>query len=263
MNRLFLRALRRRVFSSAGVLADRFRYRLPTVLVAFPRSGSNFLQRVVETSSGLTCQSLYALPHRNPEALFNVKSHALSYAHLLDESTRLVGNTDAPAKIIVLQRDPRDVVISFYEFVQARKKIDVSQEEFFHHICFFWATYLSKDRVLERTVELEPLSIADAIQRHVRNWFEQPVFEGEILRVHYERLVTDPQTEFERIFRFLELDCALAQNSLGEMVSQYSKTNRSRGVPLGWRNKTGQYSVLLSIVNNSIAPTIRFLGYEL
>jgi hypothetical protein len=240
----------------------RFQYRVPTYLIAFPRSGSNFLQQVIESSSGLTCRSLYAVPHDAPHKVLNFKSHALSYAHLLDEVTRLVGPVDAPEKIIVLQRDPRDVMISFYEFVQTRKEIAVPQEDFFHHICFFWTAFVDKDRILERRVELAPLSIAEAYRRHVQKWFVQPDFEGNVLRVRYERLVEAPEVEFDRIFRYLELDCELARDSLDVMVSQYSKTSWQRGRPSRWRQYMDRYPALLSAVNDYASEEIRLLGYD-
>lgn len=239
-----------------------FQYRLPTYLVAFPRSGTNFLQGVLEASSGLQCRSLYALPHTAPTEIFNFKSHALSYTYLVDEVRRLICEMDKPEKVILLQRDPRDVIVSFYEFVQARKDVPLAQNTFLNETCFFWATFLDKDRTLDRRVELAPLSVAEAYRRHVNEWYVAPPPDISILRLRFEDLVTDPASEFARVFDFLNLDCSLSTDSLSAKVSQYSTTDRERGEPYGWRQNVEYYPNLLAKINATMAREIRLLGYD-
>ena len=82
-------------------------------LVSYPRSGSNFFQEVMKTKFHISSRSLYG---DNPQdsTIRNLKSHAISYEYLKDECSFILGDQSSPNRIIVLFRDPRDVMISFF-----------------------------------------------------------------------------------------------------------------------------------------------------
>lgn len=238
-------------------------YSLPTYLISYPRSGSNFLQSVLSKSSGLCCKSIYALPHNYSEHILSLKSHAISYKYLLDESKRLVHTDNLPSKIILLFRDPRDVMISFYEFVLKRKNTKISQKEFLENVCYFYATYEGKDTSpLERQVEYSPLNVAEGYIKHIYNWFVKKPENLDCLVVKFEDLILSPYTEFKRIFDFLELDCSLATEQLKVKVSQYSDSKRQRGKAYEWVNCQDEYSKLLNRVNTLFHSEIKILGYD-
>lgn len=240
----------------------KFSYHLPSYLISYPRSGSNFLQSVLEASSNIRCRSIYRYPRVDPHRMLSLKSHSLSYQYLLDEISRLVPDSPFPEKLILLHRDPRDVMISLYEFVQVRKGIRINQSEFLDDVDFFYATFQDRDMTLHRGVEYSPISIAESYQKYVHNWFVNKPGDQECLPVAFEDLVLSPRDAFQRIFDFLELDCSLAEERLVVKVSQYSQEDRPRGKVGSWRVCQDKYLDLISAVNTSIQTEIRLLGYE-
>jgi len=236
-------------------------YSLPSYLVGFPRSGTNFLQSVLEGSSGLLCRSLYGPPKVNQNNILSLKSHTPSYEFLLDEIGRFVPEFGTPDKFILIIRDPRDVFISFYEFVQSTKGLSITQSEFIYEVCYFFATFEDRHKVNSRKLEFAPLSIFDAYKKHIDSWFVNRPPSMDCHVVKYEDLVLSPESEFQRIFDFLNLDCSLEKEKLKLKVSQYSTTSRKRGVIGGWRDCQDEYDELISSVNNSLKKEITILGY--
>jgi len=241
---------------------QRISYSLPTFLVSFPRSGSNFVQSILEGSSGLRCRSIYAGHHDSPLCVLSFKSHATSYEYLLDEIERLLSSVSEPSKLILLHRDPRDVMISFYEYAQMQKNAQIEQSEFVNNYDYFLAAPI--DRECLRKVDYSPLNVSQAYQKHVMNWFSGPLPAIDYIAVRYEDLVHEPQGEFQRIFDFLELRCPLAEHLLGVKVSLYSSSRRSRGQACGWKNvdTSRYYDELLREVNHVLQDEIIALGYQ-
>ncbi len=240
--------------------ASKLKYALPTFLVSFPRSGSNFLQSVLQSSSGFVCQSIYA-PLREPSAVtLSVKSHATSLEYLMDEIYRFIPEIARPSKVLLLQRDPRDVMISFYEYVKVMRGLEISQSEFLDKCSFFYAATIDKE--FKRRVDTGPLNIRDAYRKHVDNWFMKVPNDLDCLVVKYEDLVISPDAEFKRIFEFLELDCPILSAALRVKVSLYSNDGRQRGRAGGWQDNKTQYSTLLEYVHRYFLSEIRYLGYE-
>ena len=237
-------------------------YSLPSYLVGFPRSGTNFLQSVLEGSSGLLCRSLYGPPKTKQNNILSLKSHTPSYEFLLDEIGRFAPDFGTPDKFILIIRDPRDVFISFYEFVQSTKGLSITQSEFIHEVCYFFSTFEDRHKVNSRKLEFAPLSIFDAYKKHIDSWLinRPPSIDCHIVK--YEDLVLSPESEFQRIFNYLNLDCSLEKERLKLKVSQYSKTSRKRGVIAGWRNCQDEYGVLISSINNELKKEIKILGYS-
>ena len=237
-----------------------FNYSLPMVVVSYPRSGSNFLQNVLEVSSGLSQRSLY-IPERNMRELcdYGLKSHAISSDWLADEFSRTTINYKYPEKIIYIYRDPRDVMISFYEFVRHRKRIALDQANFLKKVSYIYATYIDKDPVLDRKNSVEPMSVLDAYRLHYKNWMLRSPSSSYYI-VKYEDLMTSPEVAFQNIFDFLDLKCSLSAEVLGRKVSQYDDANRKRGV-FGWKNNLEKYRAIISSVEEELAEEIKYLTY--
>lgn len=238
-------------------------YSLPSYLISFPRSGSNFLQHVLESSSGMLCHSLYGNTKCDPSEVLCFKSHAISLPYLTDEVNRLISTASRPNKFLLLQRDPRDVMISFYEFAQKRKDISIPQGEFLDRVAFHYVlSHGTRIQTWRRKVEIAPLSIADAYRRHVEQWFINIPPGLDCLTVRYESLVRTPHTEYGRIFRFLGLSCQLAEYAIQERVRQFSRNKRERGVAHGWTKCESIYGELISQVNDKLQTEIKALGYS-
>jgi len=244
-------------------------YSLPGYVVSFPRSGSNFLQNVLEQSSGMACRSRYARLRINPCEYLTLKSHAISPA-MLNEEIRLQGlrKADTPSKIIWLIRDPRDVMISFYEYTQSERGVAISQDDFLAKVDYHWATFAHMQQpvpyllTFPRRAAVEPLSVGEAFSAFRRNWSEHARRTGEVLQVRYEDLVDRPRETFATVFQYLELDCPLAEESLGDRVSLYSSERRPRGVAYGWRRHDARYRTLLDTVERVLGEEIVHLRYD-
>lgn len=236
-------------------------YLLPAVVLSYPRAGSNFLQSVLQGSSGFWCQSIYAPFSEIPDSTLTVKSHSPSPKYFEDEWQRLLPGRPLPAKIIRLQRDPRDVLVSFIEYTESKRKTVVRQEEFLNEVDYFYASTIDRD--FKRSVYKNGMTVAQAFREHVRTWYaESPPDCYEILPVRYEDLVLEPQETFKKIFDFLNLDCELAEKFLRVKVSLYSDTGRPRAQIQGWRKNLERYGTLLQMVQEELAEEIRLLGYE-
>lgn len=236
-------------------------YLLPAVVLSYPRAGSNFLQSVLQGSSGLRCQSIYSPFREDPNITLSVKSHSPSPAYFEDEWHRLLPDRPLPAKILRLQRDPRDVLISFLEYTEANRKTAIRQEEFLNNVDYFYASTVDRDFL--RSLYKQGMTVAEAFKEHVRTWYvETPPDYCEILPVRYEDLVLEPRETFTKIFDFLNLDCELAEKFLRVKVSLYSDTGRPRAQIQGWRKNLERYGTLLQMVHEELAEEIRCLGYE-
>lgn len=236
-------------------------YLLPAIVLSYPRAGSNFLQSVLQGSSGFRCQSIYGEIKEGADVTLTVKSHSPSPAYFEDEWRRFLPDRPLPSKIIRLQRDPRDVLISFIEYTEANRKTAIRQEEFLNHVDYFYASTVDRDFL--RAHYKQGMTVAEAFQEHVRTWYaESPPDCYEILPVRYEDLVLEPHETFKRIFDFLNLDCELAEKFLKVKVSLYSDTGRQRGRIQGWRDNFDRYGILIRMIQEQLADEIRFLGYE-
>jgi hypothetical protein len=242
---------------------ENFSYSLPSYLISYPRSGSNFLQSVLSGSAGIPSKSIYSFPHNKAHLTLSMKAHSLSYDHLIDEINRLVPGSKFSNKLIVLQRDPRDVMISFFEFLLYKKEIQIPQADFLNNVCYFYATFKPQHLALDRKVEIAPTSIIDSYRKFVNNWIANPPNNVNILLVKFENLVLNPESEFQGIFDFLELDCLLNSEQLKVKVSQYHYTDRPRATIGGWKLMQHKYSELISMTNELLHSELVLMGYEI
>jgi hypothetical protein len=235
-------------------------YSLPAVVVSFPRTGSNYLQSILMHSSGTHNISIYS---QNPSAfapLLSVKSHALSPEYLQDEYERIMEREYLPEKILLIKRDPRDVMISFYEYTQKQRGVHIDQNDFLEEVCFFYASTI--DKLNSRRVETAPLNIVDTYKKHIRQWFSERPEGLDVLELCYEDLVEKSEKTFERALRYLELDVPVAKEFLGVKVSLYSEEDRNRGIAYGWQHTGKHYASLVKKVESLLADEIKFLGYS-
>lgn len=236
-------------------------YLLPAVVLSYPRAGSNFLQSVLQGSSGFRCQSIYGELKEGADNTLTVKSHSPSPSYFEHEWRRLIPDRTLPSKIIRLQRDPRDVLISFLEYTEANRKTTIRQEEFLNYVDYFYASTVDRDFL--RAHYKQGLTVAQAFKEHVRTWYQEPLPACyEILPVRYEDLVLEPQKTFQSIFDFLNLDCELADKFLKVKVSLYSDTGRARARTAGWRENMERYGVLIQMIQEQLSEEIQLLGYK-
>ena len=246
---------------------EKLPYALPTYVVGFPRSGTNFLQSVLQGSSGMKCQSMYSNVIEDSNEILSLKSHAFSKASLFDEINRLIPDlsyqsNEQKKKVISIFRDPRDVMPSFYDFVSWRKNASIPQKDFLK-TCYFFATYQERHKMMDRGSEFQSVNIKQAYKKHVANWYRKDNKDIELYTVKYEDLVLCPDIAFKGIFEFLELDCQLAKEMLGRKVAEFSGTARKRGVAYGWKAKMSNYAELIESVNEHLSREITAMGYEI
>lgn len=237
-------------------------FRAPAAVVSYPRSGSNFLQSILTHSSGLNNQSIYGrkVKFTARDFTLSVKSHAPTPEYLAGEFPRKVERPEQPERIILLLRDPRDVMISFYEYTQAQRGVQIPQGTFLTGVCYFYASFIDPES--ERRVERGPLSVLDAYKKHIETWVAQRPAGLSCLEVRYETLQTDPERGFGEVFRYLNLDCPLAKAYLPVKVSQYDETRKDRGTAEAWRKHGEQYRELLDGVEAHLRDEIALLGYR-
>lgn len=242
-----------------------FNFRFPAYLVSFPRSGSNFLQNVIQESTGLFSCSIYSPRPADPNSVFTFKSHALSPSGLKDEIQRYYGRELPLDKIIVLKRDPRDVMCSFFEFVSNRKQVSIPQEDFLDAVSFEFAFDNTPASVLhsKRKVDLQPFSIAQAFAYFAKSWllpFQHQT--DNLLMVSYEDLVLDPKESFQRIFDFLGISDPIKMETLKRPVSRYSDEIRPRGVAAAWKDNP-LHKTLIKATEKALRDLILKLDYPL
>ena len=226
-------------------------------LFSYPRSGSNFVQNVVKSSTGRRARSFGPDPILVPSDFLFFKSHAVCPDSLQDEIHRFIpGREDEvqPERMMLLWRDPRDVMISFYEWTQVHWGIDLEERDFLE-------TY-DRRRPMVGLGRLRGLTVLEAYRLFFKSWHEGTVPDVPRLALRYEQLVNDPEAEFQRIFDFLEIEATLNVASLGRMVSQVSSTRRVRGRPAVWKSEGARYKRLVELIDESLAVEIAALGYD-
>lgn len=229
----------------------------PTFLISPMRCGSNFLANVVCKSSGNQYSSIYdpettPIYENNPNLI--IKSHAPSYLHLLSECGAFIPFMNRlPHKMIVLVRDPRDMFISMYDWMEARLKEEISQESFLDDMKYCYSA-----------PGLGQLSPEDAYKEFIKNWWQVNKHSSvkSVFRIKFEDLVSDKKTMFEEIKTFLNLDFSIEEELFGEKVQQLSEKRSERGSLNSHVLYKKEYEVLIDKVECAMAEEIDILGYE-
>ena len=236
--------------------------------VGLPRSGTNFFQSVLRSVTTQSAESIYS-----GKAAKNLKSHALSPSYLDWEASFFgISKTENPLHWLLV-RDPRDIVISFYDFVLARKNLDIEQDEFLTIDYFFALSYNGSAKADARCEFLQPLTIENAFEAFAKNWLAART-EGtsRVNLVRYETLA-DPQKlplELQSLGLFEGCDNhanmeATAQSLSQTLVSQYSiSPYRRRGQPFCHRfeETRSHYRTLIEETEKRLGGVIEILGYR-
>jgi len=229
----------------------------PTYLISFPRSGSNFVQNVISKSTGTYNYSIYYFRDNSYKKCLTIKSHAPSYLHLVAEVARFIPDEKMPSRFIILWRDPRDIMISFYEFIQRKYNISLTQKEFLS----------SATNYVRLIIGLPPLSILEAYKVFVSSWrSDNKINYGDRARpwieVKYENILKCPEPEFRKIFNFLDVDYKLDRSAIEEKVNLVPDGRSERCVCNSWEIYYKRYEYIINGMSEFLEPEIRALGYE-
>ena len=248
--------------------------RYTSIIVSYPRSGSNFLQQVLSDNSEIKASSLYGNLSA-VRAADNLKSHAISPEYLQDELSIIAGAACKQIRVIALIRDPRDVMISFYSYLLTRNGLSVSQEQFLDIDWFYVLSHSESTRVHIRRCHLTPTSIGDAYKIFVRRWLDlvSNVSSSEIISdliiSKYEDLMNNFDAEAPRLLHFIAGDKTSEKFKdklikTEKLVAKYSEEDRPRAQVSAWRNQVVQsrYAGLLEQVEERFKNEISFLGYD-
>ena len=238
-------------------------YAIPALVASYARCGSNFLQNVLQKSTGLSNRSIYRRSKKTEpgEGVLTVKSHALTPEFMLVEWQRKVDVLPRPERIVLLQRDPRDTIISFLSYAIANGRDDLTQENFLDATGSF---HLDPETSgYPRVNEKVRMTFLESYQMYIRHWFMERPQDLNCHIVRYEDLVNEPRVAFQGVFDFMNLDCALTEDALGEKVSQYSSESGPRGVAQRWVQQADENRVLIERVHETLSEEITQLGYVL
>jgi sulfotransferase family protein len=239
-----------------------------TFLVSFPRSGNTWTRFLV-------CNLI------NPDDPVNFAQLESRIPEIYDVTDRNLRAFPRPRiikshecfdprykKIVYIVRDPRDVLISYYEFQLKRRVIseECSLEEFV-------------PRFMESEIEPKTGSWRD----HVVSWTATRGGQRNFLLLRYEDMIADTQKESTKIASFLGLDSsperiarAVALSSAGRMrklekeqSQQWKETKKTRqdkpfvrkAASGGWKSILSERSV--AQIESAWGDVMRSAGYEL
>ena len=239
-----------------------------TFLVSFPRSGNTWTRFLVcnllDPDHPIT---FAALESRIPE-IYDVPDRILRRF----PRPRIIKSHESfdprYRKIIYIVRDPRDVVVSYYQFQLKRRVIsdDCSLEEFV-------------PRFMESEFEPTTGCWAD----HVLSWLATRHGGSNFLFLRYEDMQQRTQQEATKIARFLALDCTAERVARAvelssahrmrrlekEQAAQWKETRRTRqdkpfvgkAASGGWKSALPETSVRQ--IESAWGNVMEMLGYEL
>ena len=235
-------------------------------LVSYPRSGSNFFQEILKTKYRLGASSLYGDDVQSSNKT-NLKSHAISYAYLKDECNFILGDDEKPHKIITMYRDPRDVMISFFNFFNSYNQGEIAQNDFLSLDWFLVLTRTPNTRTWLRSTHQNPVNIAESYQIFVDSWFvNKNISDNTIMTtLRYDDLVAQPELVVSKALAALNLNCVPAgeSNEATSLVSTISAEDRPRGCAQGWKRDDVymKYKVLIDQVEKRLGDEIAHLSY--
>jgi Sulfotransferase domain len=162
-----------------------------TFLVSFPRSGNTWVRFLVcNLINPDDAVDFARLESRIPE-IYDLTDRALRAF----PRPRILKSHESfdprYKKVIYIVRDPRDVVLSYYEFQLKRRVITES---------------CSLEEFLPRFMESEFEPKTGSWRDHVLSWVATRGGQRNFLLLRYENMLADPEKESTRIAHFLGLD---------------------------------------------------------
>jgi len=210
------------------------------ILCGIPRSGSHWIQNVIEKSAGIKTFDIYKkIPTSADEEINLIKIHARNKFIANTKARLILPPFKFNNKYIYTYRDPRDVIISLYEMYKVLKKQpNLKENEFLR---FY-------DPIGQYRWEIEKW----VIPQH-----------NDVLLVRFEDLKLSPINEFQKIFEYLGLRAQINKETINEIKAATDTKRRPRGALYGWKKTYHQYKELISNINRKLEREIILLNYDL
>ena len=231
-----------------------------TLLASFPRSGSNFVQKTLDQNTrALKSASIYAKGRVSKRQVF-LKSHASNMGLVRNELKTLWDYSGEIHDAFALIRDPRDALISSFDFVTERLGHAIDPADFLGHDYYY--SFFPPDLTPSiRGEDMRPLNILQAYRVWVRHWITKRHAAGTVKLLRYEDLVATPQTAFKPLFEAFDAPMPSALEGLDHKAAQYGDSPRDRAVATGWRSAPALYAPIIETASKNLAPEIAALGY--
>lgn len=231
-----------------------------TILASFPRSGSNFVQKTLDQNTReLKSASIYAKGRVSKRPVF-LKSHASNTGLARNELNALWDYSGEIHDTFALIRDPRDVLISSYDFVTERIERRLDPADFLSHD-YYYSFFPPDITPTIRGEDMRPLNIIQAYRAWVRHWITNRHAAGTVKLLRYEDLVATPQTAFKPLFEAFGAPMPAFLKGLDQETALHGDSPRDRAVAGGWRNAPALYAPIIETVSKNLAPEIEALGY--
>jgi hypothetical protein len=231
-----------------------------TLLASFPRSGSNFVQKTLDQNTKrLKSASIYAQGRVSKQPIF-LKSHANTTGQARNELQALWDYRGEIEETFALTRDPRDVLISSFDFVSHRIGRPVDPEVFLSYD-YYHSFFPPTEAAIIRAQQMRPLNIIQAYRAWVRHWITNRHAAGTVKLLRFEDLVAAPQTAFKPLFETFDQPMPDTLKGLDQKTAQYGDSPSDRAIAGGWRNAPALYAPIIETVSKNLAPEIEAIGY--
>lgn len=175
-------------------------------IIGFPKSGHTWMQNLVahalygnEGEPALPKRVVHLIPDIHHLKFYERHQSPMFFkAHSLPEARF--------KRVIYLLRDGRDVMVSYWHYIQALESREVN--------------------FLRMVQTGEGFFPPVKWHEHVGQWLSNP-FGGEIITVRYEDLKKDAATELERVFAFAKLDVSRPRIERAVTRSSFEKMQRN------------------------------------
>lgn len=231
-----------------------------SLLLSFPRSGSNFVQNVLKQNCpDLLCAGIYRGGHMSAPHIC-LKSHAIDSKAVAHEVQKFWSAAPAPNTQIALLRDPRDMFLSIYDYVAGHRQTPTDPDKALD-LDFFW--FFFPPHVLQHLRQgqhAHAFTVANAYASWLQAWvFSKP---DHTLLVRYEDLVQTPEHSFAALFDHIGQTPPTSLKALRRLVSQNGSSARQRGAAQSWKQAPARYQPLIRAVEARFGDQIAQLGYD-